>query len=264
MSRKRVLFISGSLGLGHVGRDIEIVKALRKIELGVEVCWLADEPASMVLAQAGETLLPEVRFWAHANEKLDRSAKGYKANLVKWIMSMRKEWTANAQLVAKLFEKEHFDLVVGDEAYELMVEIVGNPDFKKFPFVLIYDAIGLDRVTRSPTDALAAYMINRLWSKGLQAGKLVADRSLFIGEVADVPDTKFGFMLPNRRKLAVEHVDFVGYVLSFSILSFCHHVNVFWNSIPKNHVPKFFRRSHYVNGFFYSCHFFTSSLSYWI
>jgi hypothetical protein len=216
MSRKRVLFISGSLGLGHVGRDIEIVKALRKIEFGVEVCWLADEPASMVLAQAGETLLPEVRFWAHANEKLDRSAKGYKANLVKWIMSMRKEWKTNAQLVAKLVEKEHFDLVVGDEAYELMVEIVGNPDFKKFPFVLIYDAIGLDRVTRSPTDALAAYMINRLWAKGLQAGKLVADRSLFIGEVADVSDTKFGFMLPNRRKLAVEHVDFVGYVLSFS------------------------------------------------
>ncbi len=59
-------------------------------------------------------------------------------------------------------------------------------------------------------------MINRLWAKGLQAGKSVADRSLFIGEVADIPDKKFGFMLPNRRKLAVEHVDFVGYVLSFN------------------------------------------------
>jgi predicted glycosyltransferase len=216
MDKKKVLFISGSLGLGHVGRDIEIAKALRKIEPSIEINWLADYPASMVLENAGETLLPEVRSWAHANEKLDSSAKEYKANLVKWIMSMRKEWKANAQVVAKLVEKEHFDLVVGDEAYEVLIERVGNPDFRNFKFVMIYDVIGLDRVKSSPVDALAAYMINRLWAKGLQAGQSVADRSLFIGEVADVPDEKFGFMLPNRRKLAIKRVDFVGYVLSFS------------------------------------------------
>ncbi len=216
MDKKKVLFISGSLGLGHVGRDIEIAKSLRKIEPSIEVSWLADYPASMVLENAGETLLPEVSSWAHANEKLDSSAKEYKANLVKWIMSMRKEWKANAQVVAKLVGKEHFDLVVGDEAYEVLIERVGNPKFRNFKFVMIYDVIGLDRMKSSPVDALAAYMINRLWAKGLQAGQSVADRSLFLGEVADVPDEKFGFMLPNRRKLAVERVDFVGYVLSFS------------------------------------------------
>ncbi len=90
-------------------------------------------------SKAGEKLLPEVRFWAHANEKLDSSAKGYKANLVKWIMSMRKDWKANALVVAKLVEKEHFDLVVGDEAYEVLIERVGNPDFRNFRFVMIYD-----------------------------------------------------------------------------------------------------------------------------
>jgi predicted glycosyltransferase len=83
MDRKRVLFISGSLGLGHVGRDIEIAKALRKIEPSIVVSWLADYPASMVLKNVGEKLLPEVRSWAHANEKLDSSSREYKANLVK-------------------------------------------------------------------------------------------------------------------------------------------------------------------------------------
>jgi hypothetical protein len=216
MDKKRVLFISGSLGLGHVGRDIEIAKALRKIEPSVEISWLADYPASMVLENAGEKLLPEVRSWAHSNEKLDRSSKEYKANLVKWIMSMRQSWKANAQVVANVVEKEHFDLVVGDEAYEVLIERVGNPDFRNFKFVMIYDVIGLSNVKNSPVDALAAYLINRLWAKGLQAAQSVADRSLFIGEVADVPDEKFGFMLPNRRKLAIKGVDFVGYVLSFS------------------------------------------------
>ncbi len=216
MDRKKVLFISGSIGLGHVGRDIEIVRALRKIEPTVEVSWLADDPASMILEQTGEKLLPEVKVWAHANAKMNSSAEGYKANLVKWIMSMRKDWKANAQIVAKLVEEEHFDLVVGDEAYEVLIERTMNPGFRNFPFVMIYDCIGIDRVTQNLMDAIGTYMINRLWAKGLQAGKPVADRSLFIGEVEDVADQKFGFMLPNMRNLAMEQVDFVGYVLSFN------------------------------------------------
>jgi UDP:flavonoid glycosyltransferase YjiC (YdhE family) len=216
MGKKRVLFISGSLGLGHVGRDIEIAKAIRKIDANIEISWLADDPASMVLAQAGETLLPEVRFWAHANNILDGSAKDYKANLVKWVMSMRRDWAANNLVVAKLVEKENFDLVIGDEAYEVLIERVNNPDFRNFRFVMIYDAIGFDRVTTSPIGALATYAVNRLWAKGLKAGKSVADRSLFIGEVDDVPDENFGLMLPNKRKLTVAHLDFVGYVLSFN------------------------------------------------
>jgi UDP:flavonoid glycosyltransferase YjiC (YdhE family) len=211
-----VLFISGSIGLGHVGRDLEIAKALRRMDPTLEICWLADDPARLVLVQAGERLLPEVKFWAHANATLNNAAKRYQANLVQWIMNMRKEWKTNIEIVAKLIETEPFDLVVGDEAYEVLIERVNNPAFRKFPFVMIYDAIGLDRVTRSPVDALTTYMINRLWAKGLLAGKSVADRSLFIGEVEDVPDEKFGFRLPNRRKLILEHVDFVGYVLSFN------------------------------------------------
>ena len=39
---------------------------------------------------------------------------------------------------------------------------------------------------------------------------------LFIGEIANVPDRKFGFMLPNRRELASETLEFVGYVLPFN------------------------------------------------
>jgi len=210
-----VLFVSGSLGLGHVGRDLEIAKALREIQPDVEISWLADSPATLFLVQAGEKLLPETKLWAHANEKIDKTAEGYKANLVKWVMSVRKDWKANAQVVANLVEKEQFDLVIGDESYELLVEIVRNPGFKKFRFIIIYDCIGIDNVTGNPMDVLATYMVNRLWAKGMQEGKSAADRSLFIGEAEDVPDKKFGFMLPNRRKLSAEHLDFVGYVLSF-------------------------------------------------
>ncbi len=215
MNGKKILFISGSVGLGHIGRDLEIAKALRKREPDLGISWSAEDPASMVLEQAGEKLIPEAKLMAHGNAKLEDSTQGYNANLVKWTMGMRKGWSRNAKMLGKAIETEHFDLVIGDETYEILVEMVGNPSYKTFPFVMIYDFIGIDSMSRNPYDKVAAFMVNRLWSNAMKAGKAFADRSLFIGEAEDVPDRKFGFMLPNRRELAVKQLDFVGYVLSF-------------------------------------------------
>jgi UDP:flavonoid glycosyltransferase YjiC (YdhE family) len=38
---KKILFISGSVGLGHVSRDLAIAAELRRISPDVEVSWLA-------------------------------------------------------------------------------------------------------------------------------------------------------------------------------------------------------------------------------
>jgi hypothetical protein len=68
---KKLLFISGSLGLGHVGRDIEIAKMLRKSNPVVQISWLAESPATNVLKQAGEMLLPETELITHGNKELE-------------------------------------------------------------------------------------------------------------------------------------------------------------------------------------------------
>ena len=211
----KVLFISGSLGLGHIGRDLEIAKALRKGHPEIDLYWLAEDPATIVLKEAGEKLLPEAESLAHGNSELDSSAKDYNANLLKWAMNMRKGWSGNAALVAKVIERERFDLVVGDEAYDIIIEMTKDPSFKKFRFVMMFDFIGGDAITHHPMDLLGTYMFNRIWVKALTAEPPIADRSIFLGEIDDVPDRKFGFMLPNRRRLAEKYLDFVGYVLSF-------------------------------------------------
>ena len=56
---KRVLYVSGSVGLGHVTRDLAIVRELRALQPDLEVTWLAQSPATDVLEAAGEPLLPE-------------------------------------------------------------------------------------------------------------------------------------------------------------------------------------------------------------
>jgi predicted glycosyltransferase len=209
----KILFVSGSLGLGHVGRDIEVAGALRKLRPRIEISWMAESPASDVLEKAGEKLLPEASLLYQSNAVLEKSAKEYKANLVQWAMNVRKGWAKNAEVYAKISEAYDFDLWVGDEPYDIMIGMVNDPHVKKCPFVVLYDFLGLDASTWNPVDHIAAYMTNRIWLKFLRSKPPLADKSIFIGELEDVPDRKFGFLLPNRRSLAENMIDFVGYIL---------------------------------------------------
>ncbi len=210
---KKILFVSGSIGLGHVGRDLQIAGALRDLNHDVDISWTAEPPASNVLEKAGEKILPEASSLSSSSSELEGLASDYKANLIQWVMKMRKAWSQNARIYEAISKKYHFDLWIGDEPYDIMVAMVNNPCFKKCPFVVIYDFLGLDATTWNPVDHIAAYMTNRLWLKFLTIDPPLADRTLFIGEPEDIPNKNFGLMLPNRRKLAEKLINFIGYVL---------------------------------------------------
>ena len=210
---KKILFVSGSLGLGHVGRDLEIAKELRKLRPDTEIFWMAESPASEILEKAGEKLLPETNLLYKSNAVLEESAKGYQANLVQWVMNVRKGWAENGGVYAKISESYDFDLWIGDETYDLLIALVNDPSLKKTPLVVVYDFLGLDASTWNPIDHIAAYVTNKLWVKFLSSTPPLSDRSIFIGELEDVPDRSFGFRFPNRRKLAEKVCDFVGYIL---------------------------------------------------
>ena len=217
---KKILFVSGSLGLGHVVRDLEIVKELRRLRPDIEVSWMAESPASDMLEKGGEKLLPETSLLFKSNAVLEESAKEYQANLVQWAMNVRKGWAENGEVYSKVFESYDFDLCIGDETYDILIEMVNDPSFKKCPFVVIYDFLGLDASTWNPVDHIAAYVTNRLWVKFLRSEPPLANKSIYIGELEDVPDRGFGFMLPNRRRLAEKICDFVGYILPADIVNY--------------------------------------------
>lgn len=56
MAKYKVLYISGSIGLGHVIKDLAIVHKLRALNQDVEVTWIATDPATKYLEDKGETL----------------------------------------------------------------------------------------------------------------------------------------------------------------------------------------------------------------
>jgi hypothetical protein len=48
----RVLYVSDSIGLGHAARDLAIARELRHQDPGIEIVWLAGDPARRLIADA--------------------------------------------------------------------------------------------------------------------------------------------------------------------------------------------------------------------
>lgn len=215
MSGKRVLYISGSLGLGHISRDLAIARELRRRFADLDISWLAAPPADRVIVEAGENLLPESAGLVDENEIAESMADASHLNLIRYAFGVRGRWSRNVDVVASVTKSRSYDLIVGDETYDVVLAYKNDPSRKKCPFVMIFDFIGFDAMTRNPIEKLGVYFWNKKWSERMDRVSEYVDLSLFIGEIQDVPDKSFGFLLPGRREWAKATCQFVGYVFPF-------------------------------------------------
>jgi hypothetical protein len=201
--------------LGHITRDLAIANECRRLDPEMEISWLAADPASRVIEDAGEKLLPEAAQWADLNLAAEAVSGGFALNLIRYASDMLKQGKQNLEIFKQVAGRDRFDLVVGDETHEIILAFKKNPALKTVPFVMIYDFVGFDAMTRNPLEKLAVYLWNRGWAKGYPDAKPPCDLGLFVGEPDDVPDRTFGLLLPNRREFAETRYKFLGYVLPF-------------------------------------------------
>lgn len=232
MRPPRVLYISGAIGLGHVNRDIAIARELRREVPGIAIDWLAGDAARDVLAAAGEPLLPEAAQYTTGMGTVEGASEGFTLNLadprrqlfsvagLRGLLSFKRDVETNVRIVADVTRRRAFDLVVGDETFELALAFARNPALKTAPFALITDFIGVEAMTRGWLERLVVRVANRGWTALLTAPHSPADRLLFIGEPEDVPDVPLGPGRPSRRELARAVVAFLGYVLPFDPAAF--------------------------------------------
>ena len=213
---KKILFISGSLGLGHITRDLAIAKELRSQFSDVEIYWIACEPALSVLIQAGEKTVPEINLYNNDNIQAEATSKGPELSLPKYAFKALGKWFKNAKLVEKILKNNNFDLIIGDETYEIVVALVLNLLKLKIPFVIIYDFLGLDAMSKNPLEHFIGFFFNRIWSLDYKIFTRGKNLALFVGEPEDIPDKRFSFALPNRRAYAKKYYNFLGYILPFN------------------------------------------------
>jgi UDP:flavonoid glycosyltransferase YjiC (YdhE family) len=216
MTRKRILYVSGSLGLGHIVRDLAIAKELRRQNPEVEVSWLAAHPASLLLKEAGEQLYPEAELYADDNIPAENAAKGFHLNLMKYVFYAMKEWARNVEIFRQVTSKEQFDIVIGDETYEIAMALRKKHVIIEAPFVMIYDFVGCDSTTSNPLEKLGVYVQNRIWARNRKLFSDGKNLALFVGEPEDIPNKCFGFLLPNRRDFAKAHYKFTGHIFPFN------------------------------------------------
>ena len=217
MSSTRVLYISGSVGLGHARRDLAIARELRRLNPGVDIVWLAGEPARHLIAEAGETLLPESAAYGNETGVAEDASEGFSLNLLgRFALRVQGAWKRAVATFEEVSARYPYDLLIGDETYEIDAALGKQPELKKAPFVMIYDFVGLDAMSRNPLERLMVYRGNWVWGGGPR-GKppTQEDLTLFIGELEDVADKRFGFLLPNRREYARRFYHFVGYAFPF-------------------------------------------------
>ena len=211
----KVLYVSGNIGLGHVTRDLAIAAALRARNPEVEITWLASEPALTVLRRAGEHLHPLTIDYRSDTAVADRLIGGGQLNLLDYAFGASRGWLSHALVARRLLAREAYDVVVGDETYDLVVAQLVHLLNVPAPFVMLYDFLGLDPMTTRWTERLGVYFWNLVWSLDRRVVTTPPNRAVFIGEAEDIPDTRFGPLLPHRREHAQRRYEFVGYVVPF-------------------------------------------------
>lgn len=214
----RILYVSGSFGLGHVTRDLAIAREIRRLCPDADIKWLAASPASDVLAATGEKLVPQHAAYRSETDLADMSAARGELSLTKYVYRALGAFLHNAHVIGRTATQGKFDVIVGDETYEVPIaNAFGIRVLHGIPYVMEYDFWGLEVTSGRVSDRLGAWAVNLIMSQEWRVTSRGRNAAVFIGELEDVPDQSYGFLLPNRRHAVANHVEFVGYVLPFDV-----------------------------------------------
>lgn len=210
MDGKHVLFISSSIGLGHVVRDCAIADRLRSLYPDIRITWLAGQPAVDYLVNHGEQVYTGELGFSDMSAAAEEIAGDGKMNLLRYVLKVRPAWRHNVEVFRQVIERENFDCILADEAYEIEAFLHKKPQMGRCPLVVIHDFIGIEATSANPLEHIGVWVINKKWIRPR------ADLSLFVGRPEDIPDKRLGLCLPNLREFAIDRYTFLGPVLPFT------------------------------------------------
>jgi pimeloyl-ACP methyl ester carboxylesterase/UDP:flavonoid glycosyltransferase YjiC (YdhE family) len=215
--RRRILFLSSPIGLGHIQRDLAIARAIRAQYPDATIDFLAADPADRVVRHLGERLHPATRLLLNESAHIESWAADHELHAFNALWDMDEIMAANFMVFADVVEAEDYDLWIGDEGWDLDYYLHENPDLKRAPYVFITDFIGVLPMRDDP----ASTEFRRAWEKNaenldhLRLHPDVRDLSIMVGDETDVLDREFGPELPNMRQWAREHFQFSSYTYHF-------------------------------------------------
>ena len=185
--RKRALFISSPIGLGHAQRDAAIAAELRALHPDLQIEWLAQHPVTNVLRARGETVHPASALLANESAHIESECSEHDLHAFEAIRRMDEILVNNFMVFHDAVREEHYDIVVGDEAWDIDHLLHEHPDQKRTSFVWLTDFVGWipmpdggEREARLTADYNAEMIEHIERHPGLR------DRSIFVGDLDDI------------------------------------------------------------------------------
>ena len=211
--RKRVLYLSSPIGLGHARRDLAIANELRRARCDLDISWLAQDPVTRILDAAGERVHPAAHYLLGESRHVEAEAGEHDLHAFEAIRRMDEILVANFMLFGEIVRDETPDLVVADEAWEVDYFLHENPELKRFPFAWLTDFVGwLPMPDGGAREAALAADYNAEMIEHRARFPHLRDLSVFVGDPDDVVSEKFGPGLPDIREWTEQNFRFCGYV----------------------------------------------------
>jgi pimeloyl-ACP methyl ester carboxylesterase/predicted glycosyltransferase len=214
--RKRALYVSSPIGLGHAQRDAAIADELRKLHPDLELDWLAQHPVTAVLEARGERIHPASAHLANESTHIESESAEHDLHCFQAIRRMDEILLANFMVFHDLVRDEDYDLWIGDEAWELDYYLHENPEQKRAAYVWLTDFVGwLPMDDGGDREAFVTADYNAEMIEHIARFPRLRDRAVFVGNPDDIVPEAFGPDLPVIRDWTEQHYDFAGYVTGF-------------------------------------------------
>jgi pimeloyl-ACP methyl ester carboxylesterase/predicted glycosyltransferase len=219
--RKRALYISSPIGLGHAQRDVAIAKELRKLVPDLEIDWLAQHPVTRVLEEEGERIHPASAYLSNESRHIESESAEHALHCFQAWRRMDEILVSNFMVFHDLVQEEQYDLWIGDEAWELDYYLHENPEQKRAAYVWLTDFVGwLPMPDGGERESYLTTDYNAEMIEHIARFPRIRDRAIFVGNANDVVPESFGADLPLIRDWTEQHYDFSGYVSGFDPADF--------------------------------------------
>ena len=214
--RRRALFLSSPIGLGHAQRDLAIADELRALHPDLEIDWLAQHPVTTVLETRGERIHPLSDALASESAHITAESAEHDLNAFQAIRRMDEILVANFMVFHDAVSDGHYDLVIGDEAWDVDHFLHENPELKRTDFAWMTDFVGwLPMPDGGDREAFLTADYNAEMIEHVERFPRIRDRAIFVGEPDDIVPDDFGPGLPSIRDWTQRHYAFSGYVTGF-------------------------------------------------
>jgi predicted glycosyltransferase len=214
--QRRALYLSSPIGLGHAQRDVAIADELRRLHPDLQIDWLAQHPVTTVLEARGERIHPLSAELANESGHIAAESHDHDLNAFQAIRRMDEILVANFMVFHDAVESGEYDLVVGDEAWDVDHFLHENPELKRTAFAWLTDFVGwLPMPAGGEREAFLTADYNAEMIEHVERFPRIRDRAIFVGDPDDIVADDFGPGLPGIRDWTERHYDFSGYVTGF-------------------------------------------------